>query len=63
MSRRIGESVAVPLFLAGGLKPNNIAEAVRKVEPFGVDLYSGVRTSGKLDETKLSNFFRSIVAA
>jgi phosphoribosylanthranilate isomerase len=61
LSRKIRESVSVPVFLAGGLNPNNIAEAIRQVEPFGVDVCSGVRTNGKLDEEKLSNFFRSIV--
>lgn len=60
LSRRIREAVSVPIFLAGGLKPSNVAEAVRRVEPFGVDVCSGVRTDGKLDETKLAEFFRNI---
>jgi phosphoribosylanthranilate isomerase len=60
LSRRIRESVAVPVFLAGGLNPNNIAEAVREIGPFGVDVCSGVRTNGKLDGMKLSNFFEMI---
>lgn len=60
LSRRIRETVTVPIFLAGGLKPSNVAEAVRQVEPFGVDVCSGVRTDGKLDETKLAEFFRNI---
>jgi phosphoribosylanthranilate isomerase len=60
LSRRIRETVAVPIFLAGGLKPSNISEAVRQVSPFGVDVCSGVRTDGKLDETKLAEFFRNI---
>lgn len=63
LSRRIRESVDVPIFLAGGLNPNNIAEAVRQVRPFGVDVCSGVRTNGKLDEAKLSNFFEMIAGA
>lgn len=62
LSRRIRESVEVPIFLAGGLKASNIAEAIRQVEPFGVDVCSGVRTDGKLDEAKLSEFFRIIRA-
>ena len=57
ISRRIVESVKVPVYLAGGLKAENVAEAVRQVQPFGVDLCSGVRTNGKLDEMKLRNFF------
>ena len=60
LSRRIREAVNVPVFLAGGLKPDNIAEALRQVEPFGVDVCSGVRSNGKLDEVKLSEFFRNI---
>lgn len=60
VSRRIRESVDVPIFLAGGLNPTNIAEAISQVTPFGVDVCSGVRTRGKLDEAKLSSFFRNI---
>lgn len=61
LSRKIREAVNVPIFLAGGLKPANIAEAIRQVEPFGVDVCSGVRSDGKLDEAKLSAFFRNIM--
>ena len=57
LSRKIRETVGVPIFLAGGLKPENVAEAIQAVEPFGLDLCSGVRTDGKLDETKLARFF------
>jgi phosphoribosylanthranilate isomerase len=60
VSRKICESVNVPVFLAGGLRPDNVGEAIRQVEPFGVDLCSGVRTNGRLDETKLSQFFRNV---
>lgn len=63
LSARIRESVGVPVFLAGGLNANNIWEAVREVGPFGVDVCSGVRTNGKLDEDKLSNFFEMIASA
>ena len=54
VSRRIREAVDVPVFLAGGLTPGNIAEAVRRVGPFGVDVCSGLRTDGRLDERKLA---------
>lgn len=57
ISLRIRELVDVPVFLAGGLKAENIREAIEQVRPFGVDLCSGVRTDGKLDEAKLADFF------
>jgi phosphoribosylanthranilate isomerase len=60
ISRRIVESSKAPVFLAGGLKAENVAEAVEKVEPFGLDLCSSVRTDGKLDEEKLKKFFGEI---
>ena len=60
ISRRIVESVNVPVYLAGGLKPENVAEAIRQVQPFGVDLCSGVRTDGRLDDEKLKKFFEQI---
>ena len=60
LSRTIREAVSVPLFLAGGLNPDNVAEAIKIVRPFGIDVCSGLRTEGRLDETKLSDFFASI---
>ena len=60
VSRKIRERLDVPVFLAGGLNANNVAEAIMEVRPFGVDVCSGVRSDGKLDEVKLSNFFGSI---
>ncbi len=63
ISRRIRETVSKPIFLAGGLKPNNLAEAIREVRPFGLDLCSGVRTEGKLDEAKLARFFECLAQA
>jgi phosphoribosylanthranilate isomerase len=50
----------VPVFLAGGLTPENVTTAIEQVEPFGVDVCSGVRTDGKLDEMKLSRFFEKV---
>jgi phosphoribosylanthranilate isomerase len=60
ISKRIVESVNVPVFLAGGLKSENVSDAVKKVKPFGVDVCSGVRTNGKLDEIKLKGFFENL---
>jgi phosphoribosylanthranilate isomerase len=56
LSRMIRERIEVPLFLAGGLTHENVAQAIREVGPFGIDLCSGVRTDGKLDEGKLRRF-------
>jgi phosphoribosylanthranilate isomerase len=60
LSALIREAVEIPLFLAGGLKPANVAEAISQVKPFGVDVCSGLRTDGHLDETKLREFFSAI---
>lgn len=60
LSRRIREAVPVPIFLAGGLRPENVAEAMATVQPFGLDLCSGVRTDGLLDRRKLEAFFAAI---
>ena len=62
-SRAIREAIDVPLFLAGGLKPENVAEAIRAVRPFGVDVCSGLRTEGRLDPQKLAAFFKAIASA
>jgi phosphoribosylanthranilate isomerase len=63
LSRAIRERINIPLFLAGGLTPENVAEAIEEVSPFGLDVCSGVRTDGKLDATKLKRFFRAVRSA
>jgi phosphoribosylanthranilate isomerase len=63
LSREIRERSGVPVFLAGGLRPENVAEAIAEVAPFGLDLCSGVRTDGALDERKLERFFAAVAAA
>lgn len=60
ISRRIRELSPVPVFLAGGLHDGNVREAIDAVEPFGLDLCSGVRTDGNLDERKLEAFFDAV---
>ena len=59
LSRKIREAIEVPLFLAGGLNPGNVAAAIREVQPFGIDVCSGLRTDGALDPEKLVAFFES----
>lgn len=60
VSREIIEAVRVPVFLAGGLRSDNVADAIRTVGPFAVDVCSGVRTNGDLDEVKLRAFFAAV---
>ena len=58
-SRQIRDHIQIPVFLAGGLNPDNVNEAIEAVKPFAVDVCSGVRTNGKLDEGKLGRFMRN----
>lgn len=60
LSKKIRESVDIPVFLAGGLKAENANAAIEKVNPFALDICSGVRTNGKLDEEKLKLFFDNV---
>jgi phosphoribosylanthranilate isomerase len=60
ISRRIRDEIGLPVFLAGGLNPGNVAKAIRQVCPYAVDVCSGVRTDGRLDEEKLSRFIREV---
>ncbi len=60
ISRRIVETVPVPVFLAGGLRAENVRRAAEAVQPFGLDLCSGVRTDGRLDARKLAAFFAEL---
>lgn len=56
ISERFVRRSSLPVFLAGGLSPDNVADAIRQVRPFGLDLCSGVRTDGALDPEKLRAF-------
>jgi len=59
-SQQIREVVNIPVFLAGGLQPSNIASAVKAVRPHGLDVCSGVRTNGNLDPAKLQAFMAEV---
>lgn len=56
VSRAVREAVSVPIFLAGGLNSDNVAEAIHTVRPWGIDVCSGVRRDGRLDEDRLARF-------
>lgn len=60
LSRKIVQTCGKPVFLAGGLNADNVREAIDSVQPFGLDLCSGVRTDGKLDLQKLGAFFSAV---
>jgi phosphoribosylanthranilate isomerase len=61
---RIVQSVELPVFLAGGLTPENVTEALSVVKPFGVDISSGVESSpGCKDYEKISRFIYQVTAA
>ncbi len=60
LSRQIVEQASKPVFLAGGLKAENVRAAMDAVQPWGLDLCSGVRTNGNLDPVKLEAFFKAV---
>jgi phosphoribosylanthranilate isomerase len=60
ISREICRAVSVPVFLAGGLHAGNVARAISRVRPYGVDVCSGVRSAGVLDEEKLGDFIAAV---
>ncbi|MBI4455250.1 MAG: phosphoribosylanthranilate isomerase [Acidobacteria bacterium] len=64
VSRAIVQAVRIPAILAGGLSPENVSEAVQTVQPFGVDVNSGV-TNGfiKKDPTKVFKFVQRVLQA
>lgn len=63
ISRALIDAVSRPVFLAGGLRPDNVGQAIAAVDPFGLDLCSGVRSDGALDPDKLAAFLGAVRAA
>ncbi len=64
ISARIAQAASVPVILAGGLTPENVAEAIRVVRPAGVDAHTGLeRSDGTRDFAKIEAFTRAALAA
>ncbi len=60
ISAEIVRASPIPVWLAGGLTPQNVREAVRTVRPYGVDVCSGLRRDGLLDRDLLSHFVAEV---
>lgn len=61
-SAQIVARVGIPVYLAGGLNPGNVGEAIRTVLPHGVDVCSGLRPHGVLDVTILEAFMKAVAS-
>ena len=60
ISQQLVKSVEKPVYLAGGLNKSNVQKAIENVQPYGVDLCTGVRTNGHLDAQKLESFMQAV---
>jgi phosphoribosylanthranilate isomerase len=60
LAKKAQELLTPPIILSGGLNPANVAEAIRQVQPYAVDVASGVeREPGRKDPEKLRRFFEA----
>jgi phosphoribosylanthranilate isomerase len=63
LSRRIADETRLPIILAGGLRPENVQEAIRAVSPYAVDTASGVEACGEKDALKIKSFIEEVRCA
>ena len=57
---KLVKEIERPFFLAGGLGPQNVSEAIEKIHPYAVDVSSGIETDGKKDEKKMADFVQTV---
>lgn len=60
ISAAISKRLRVPVILAGGIHPSNVVDAIRTVEPYAVDVSSGVETNGRKDQEKVESLVRAV---
>ena len=61
VARKLVETIPVRCFLAGGIKPENVRQAIKQVNPYGIDISSGVEsTPGKKDPEKLRQLISTV---
>ncbi len=63
LARSVISSSPIPVLLAGGLAPENVAQAIRDARPHGVDASSGLETEGRKDPRKIAEFVRQARSA